>query len=204
MSSTRPLTALGLFPQIQGRRAALRWVLAGAAAGASLGLSGCGFALRAAPRFVFATLRFQGSAGTPVARELRTSLVSAGVQVLSVDTPARLPANAQLPAGAPSAAPVPVQVVLTVLVDQREKTVVGQTAAGQVRELQLRTRFRFSLGTPAGKILLDNTELLLERDISFSETAALAKEAEEALLYRDMQSDIVQQVMRRLAAVKSL
>jgi len=32
----------------------------------------------------------------------------------------------------------------------------------------------------------------------------LAKEAEEALLYRDMQSDVVQQVMRRLAAVTSL
>jgi len=32
----------------------------------------------------------------------------------------------------------------------------------------------------------------------------LAKEAEEALLYRDMQSDIVQQLLRRLAAVKQL
>jgi LPS-assembly lipoprotein len=32
----------------------------------------------------------------------------------------------------------------------------------------------------------------------------LAKEAEEGLLYRDMQNDIVQQVMRRLAAVRTL
>jgi LPS-assembly lipoprotein len=31
----------------------------------------------------------------------------------------------------------------------------------------------------------------------------LAKEAEEALLFRDMQSDIVQQVMRRLVAVQA-
>jgi LPS-assembly lipoprotein len=42
------------------------------------------------------------------------------------------------------------------------------------------------------------------RDISFNESSALAKETEEQLLYRDMQSDIVQQLMRRLAAVKSL
>ena len=30
-----------------------------------------------------------------------------------------------------------------------------------------------------------------------------AKEAEEALLYRNMRSDLVQQLLRRLAAVKS-
>ncbi|MFB2351784.1 LPS assembly lipoprotein LptE [Priestia megaterium] len=43
-----------------------------------------------------------------------------------------------------------------------------------------------------------------QRDISFNETAVLSKEAEEALLYRTMQSEIVQQLMRRLAAVKAL
>jgi len=52
--------------------------------------------------------------------------------------------------------------------------------------------------------LIEPTELLQQRDISFSETAVLAKEAEEALLYRNMQTDIVQQLMRRLAAVKTL
>ena len=71
-----------------------------------------------------------------------------------------------------------------------------------MRELQLRTRFRFRLTTAQGVVLLDTTELLLERDISYSETAALSKEAEEALQYRDMQRDIVQQAMRRLTAVK--
>jgi LPS-assembly lipoprotein len=95
-------------------------------------------------------------------------------------------------------------VVLDVLADQREKTVVGLNATGQVREFQLRTRLRFRLRTPQGKELIPETELLQQRDISFSESAALAKEAEENLLYRDMQTDIVQQLMRRLAAVKSI
>jgi len=153
-----------------------------------LALPGCGFALRGAPKFAFESLRVQGSDGTPVARELQQVLSDAGVRVFN----SRLPASPEGETG---------QVVLTVITDQRERSVVGQTAAGQVRELQLRTRFRFRLATAQGAHLLDETELLLERDISYTETAALAKEAEEALQYRDMQRDITQQVMRRLAAV---
>ena len=98
----------------------------------------------------------------------------------------------------------PAQVVLESLVDQREKSVVGLTSAGQVREFQLRLRFRFRLRTREGKVLIDNAEILQQRDVSFSETTALASEAQEQLLYRDMQSDIVQQVLRRLAAVQVL
>jgi LPS-assembly lipoprotein len=52
--------------------------------------------------------------------------------------------------------------------------------------------------------LIAPSDVLQQRDISFNESAVLAKEAEEGLLYRDMQSDIVQQLLRRLAAVKSL
>jgi LPS-assembly lipoprotein len=174
-----------------------RGALFAAAALTVVALSGCGFRLRGSQQLAFRVLRLQGSTATPVAQELRAALVSSGVQVLSATSAATNPAQ-PLAAVAPAVQP---DVVLTVLQDQREKTVVGQTAAGQVRELQLRTRFRFSLSTAAGKVLLENTALLLERGISYSETAALAKEAEEALLYRDMQSDIVQQVMRRLAAV---
>ena len=93
-------------------------------------------------------------------------------------------------------------VIMDVLTDQREKVVVGVGAVGQVREFQLRVRFRFRLRTPQGRELIDETELLLQRDLSFNETAVLAREQEEDLLYRDMQSDIVQQVLRRLAAVR--
>lgn len=154
-----------------------------------VGLPGCGFALRGAPRFAFESLRLQGSETTPVARELQQTLEDAGVRVFT----SALPASPEGETG---------EVVLTVLTDQRERSVVGQTAAGQVRELQLRTRLRFRLATAGGATLLDETELLLVRDISYTETAALAKEAEEALQFRDMQRDIVQQAMRRLAAVQ--
>jgi len=45
---------------------------------------------------------------------------------------------------------------------------------------------------------------VLARDMSYSEELALPKEQEEALLYRTMQSDIVSQVLRRLAAVQAI
>ena len=166
-----------------------RLLLGVGAGGILLAVGGCGFALRKAPTFAFQTIRLQGSESSGVTRELRDALVANGLQVLTAST-------------APPTQPA--QVVLTVLGDQRARAVVGQTAAGQVRELQLRTRFSFRLRTANEKSLIEDAELLLERDLSFNETVVLSKDAEEAMLYRDMQSDIVQQVVRRLAAVKSL
>ncbi len=155
---------------------------------ALVSLGGCGFALRQAPSFAFTTL-YSGLAETsPLGVELRRSLQSTGK--VRVITDARQMSEAQ--------------VVLEALADQREKVVLSLNSSGQVREFQLRLRFTFLLRTVAGKELIPATELLLQRDISFNESAVLAKEAEEALLYRDMQSDIVQQIMRRLAAVKAL
>ena len=155
--------------------------------GTALGLAACGFALRRAPEFSFKTLYSPLAETSSLGVELKRSLESGGnVRVIS---DARLVNQAD--------------VILDVLSEQREKTVVGLTAAGQVREFQLRIRFKFRLRTPQGLELIPDTEILQQRDISFNETVILAKEAEEGLLYRDMQSDIVQQIMRRLAAVKT-
>lgn len=91
--------------------------------------------------------------------------------------------------------------VLYALLDQRERVAVATTATAQVRELQLRLRFSFRASTPAGRELIAPTELVVVRDLSYREAAALAKEYEQAEMFRDMQADIVAQVMRRLAAV---
>jgi LPS-assembly lipoprotein len=77
-------------------------------------------------------------------------------------------------------------------------------ASGQVREFQLRIRIRFRMRTPDGRELIAPTEIAQQRDISFNESAVLAKEAEEVLLFRDMQADLLQQLLRRLAAIKTL
>lgn len=165
-------------------------------------LGGCGFKLRQAPSFAFRTLVAPLPDASPLRRELKVSLLNAGVTVLDTMPAATPVVGAD---GVPRAPQPPaVDAVLEVLNEQREKSVVGSTAAGQVREFQLRLRFRFRLSTPQGKELIPDSEILLQRDISYSETIALSKAEEEAELYRDMQSDIVQQVLRRLAAVRSL
>ncbi len=157
-------------------------------AGIALTLAGCGFQLRGAPELAFRSLYVNAVETSPIGNELKRNLASLGSLALIEDPKARDAAEA----------------VLDILNEAREKTVVGVNASGQVREFQLRTRLRFRLRTPQGKELIGPTELLLQRDISFNESAVLAKEAEEGLMYRDMQSDIVQQLIRRLAAVKAL
>ena len=155
--------------------------MAGLAALAGAGLGGCGFALRQPPRLAFSSIALTGFAPrSPLAEELRRQLA---LQVRVMDTPDK------------------VDVVLPALADSRERSVEASTSSAEVREFQLRLRFNFRAHTPAGRELIPRAELLLWRDLNFSETATLAKEYEEAELFRDMQSDVVMQVLRRLAAV---
>jgi LPS-assembly lipoprotein len=150
-------------------------------------LAACGFQLRQAPNFSFSTIHVNAAPNSALGNELKRNIAATGaVQVVA-------------PAAAPQA-----QVIFDLLAEQREKVVVGLTATGQVREFQLRSRLRFKLRTPQGKELIPDSEIMQTRDISFNESAVLSKEAEENLLYRDMQTDLVQQLMRRLAAVKSI
>jgi LPS-assembly lipoprotein len=71
-----------------------------------------------------------------------------------------------------------------------------------VREYNLLYSFRFRVRDKDGKEILEPVTIQLKRNLTFNEAQALAKESEEALLYRDMQSDLVQQVLRRLARLK--
>lgn len=167
-------------------------------AGLALLLGGCGFRLRGSNLVMpFRHLRLDAADLSAVVTNLAAQLQATGVQV--THNAPRPPAAGGV---APAAAVVVPDAILQVLQDQRERTVVGTTASGQVRELQLRQRFRFSVRTPAGRELLSATEVLQERDLSFSETQVLGKEMEEALLYQDMQAAVIRQVMYRLAALK--
>lgn len=154
---------------------------------APLLLTACGFRLRGVPEFAFRSLYIAAPPGSPLARELRRTLQGAGGALQVITDPAKM---------------VEAEAVMDLLSEQQERSVVGLNASGQVRELQLRLRIRFKLRTPAGAELIPDTELLQQRDISYNETIALAKEAEEALLYRTMQTDLVQQLLRRLAAAR--
>ena len=155
-------------------------------AAVTAGLAGCGFHLRGAMDFAFDTVAVTPETGGAVAPELIRTL---GDRIRPV---------------VPKQDQEPPQVIVDILSEGREKSVVGTNSSGQVREFQLRLRVKFRMRTPQGRTLIEETEIAQQRDISFSEVAVLSKEAEEGLLFRDMQSDIVQQLLRRMAAVKTL
>jgi LPS-assembly lipoprotein len=154
-----------------------QWLLGAAA----LSLSGCGFQLRQTPGLSFRSIALTGFAPrSPLAEDLQVAL-SRSVRV--------------------EANPARAELVLQALTDQRERRVVATTTAAQVRELELRLTLRWRTHTPAGQEVTPPAVLSLTRDLSYSETLALAKQHEEAELYRDMQADIVSQVLRRLAVI---
>ena len=152
------------------------------------GLAGCGFELRKAPNYAFNTLYSSIPPVSPFGAKLKRSIESSG-QVEVINDPRQIERA---------------QVIFDQLFELREKVVVGRTSSGAIREFQLRLRYRFRLRSSNGTELIPDTEILLTRDINFNETGALSKESEEALLYRDMENDLVLQLQRRLAAVRQL
>lgn len=152
------------------------------------GLAGCGFELRKPPNYAFKTLYSSIPVVSPFGVKLKRSLESSG-QVEVISDPREVERA---------------QVIFDQLFELREKVVVGRTATGAIREFQLRLRYRFRLRSRNGIELIPDTEITLNRDINFNETGALSKEAEEALLYRDMENDLVLQIQRRLAAVRQI
>jgi LPS-assembly lipoprotein len=152
------------------------------------GLTACGFQLRQSADLPFKSVFLMLPRQSALGADLRRILAS--YAELKVFTEARDMATAE--------------VVLDVMSEVRERVVVGLNASGQVRELQLRLKVKFRVRTPEGKTLIPEVELQQQRDLSFLESAALSKEIEEAMMYRDMQTDIVQQILRRMVALKSL
>jgi LPS-assembly lipoprotein len=149
----------------------------------ALVLSGCGFRLRGSASLPFETLYIalpaNSSFGAELARNLR-----AGTNVKLLEAPA----------GA--------QAVLEISGDTRDREVVSVNAQGQVREVRLRQSVSFRLHDGQGQDLIPTSTLFTRRDVNYDERQILASQAEESLIYRDMQTDLVQQLLRRLAALK--
>ena len=145
-------------------------------------LAGCGFRLRGTADVPFQTL-YVPNADSGIALDLKRN-VQAGTQAKVVDDPQKAEA------------------VLAFSNENREKNILSLTGTGRVREFQLKYSVGFRVHDGKGGEFIPQTTIALTRDITFSDTEVLAKEAEEQLLFRDMQSDMVQQIMRRLASAK--
>lgn len=146
-------------------------------------LSGCGFHLRGEQLYPFGSVYIAGPDTSPVVNDVRRILRSSRKIVVA---PTQESAEA----------------TLQVVTDAREKVILSLTAQGKVREFQLRQRVNYKI-TPQGRPeKASNGEIVVNRVLLYSDTAVLAKDSEEALLYRDMQNDAVQQLLRRLAGAK--
>lgn len=148
-------------------------------------LTACGFRLRGMAEFPFRRLYIGLPANSAMGAELRRAVRGGSSTEIVEDEKAA-------------------DAILDVLADAREKTIVAVTPAGVVREYKLTQRFQFRVRDPQGNELIAPSEIILTRDLTYNEINALAKDYEEAQLYREMQKDIVQQLMRRMSAAKAV
>ena len=159
-------------------RRTLLLALAAAAATAA-----CGFRLRGERDLPFETIFLGFPPNSPLGAELARSI--------------RAGSRTQVVADRAAA-----QAVLEVLGESREREVLAVNAQGKTREYQLRLRFAFRVHDGKGGEYVPPSAVAIQRDIAFNEAQVLAREAEEAVIFREMSADLVQQVLRRLAAAQ--
>ncbi|MFN0303208.1 MAG: LPS assembly lipoprotein LptE [Burkholderiales bacterium] len=159
-----------------GRKAALSWVVIAAC----VLLHGCGFHLRGAATLPFDTLFIP--ANHPMLIELSRTV--------------RNGSNAKVVSDPKAAA-----ATFALINEYREKVILSVNTAGRIREYQLRYAIVFRVHDGKGGEFVSPNAITLRRDITFNDQV-LAKESEEVLLYREMQTDMVQQIIRRLQASK--
>lgn len=156
--------------------APLPWAVLGLA----LLLSGCGFHLRGAAQLPPAMQQtYIEGGGSDMVRDLRLSLEASGAEV--VDSPQA--------AGA----------TLRILSEAFERRVLSVRSNAQVSEYELSYRVQFSVVGADGKQLLAPQTLNVVRDYRYDPNQVLGASSEESLLREEMQRDVSQLILRRLA-----
>jgi LPS-assembly lipoprotein len=149
----------------------------------ALMLAGCGFQLRGTADLPFETL-YMPPANTPgIALDLKRN-IQAGTRTAVIDDMKKADA------------------VLEFSQEIRDRLILSLAASGRVREYQLRYLVSFRVHDGKGGEFVPTSTVQLTRDITFNDSDVLSKQTEEQLLYRDMQFDMVQLIMRRLAAAQ--
>ena len=148
----------------------------------ALALSACGFQLRGTAALPFDTLYIPNTKGG-IALDLKRNIQS-GTRTVVVDNEQMAQARMELTG------------------ETRFRNILSLSGAGRVRELQLVLRVNLRVHDGKGGEFIPLTTLSITRDLTYNDTDVLAKEAEEASIYREMQTDLVQQILRRLSAAQ--
>lgn len=162
----------------RSRRALLVALASGIAA------AGCGFQLRGQATYAFRSIYVNAPAYPALAAELRRALSGAG--------------SATLADSASSA-----QVILDITLYADDKQVLSLSPGGRVQEYALAKAISFRVHDPEGRDWLKPDEIVVRRTYTYDDSERLAREIQEQRLLRDMQSDAVSQIVRRLQAARS-
>jgi LPS-assembly lipoprotein len=146
-------------------------------------VAGCGFHIRGSESVPFRTLYIPG-ATAGIALDLKRN-IQAGTDAKVVDDPKAADA------------------ILELSNERREKIILSLSGTGRVREFRLRYSVNFRVHDGKGNEFVPTSTVQLSRDVTFNDSDILAKESEEQLLFRDMQADMVQQLLRRLSAARA-
>ncbi|HET9652252.1 MAG TPA: LPS assembly lipoprotein LptE [Usitatibacter sp.] len=143
----------------------------------------CGFQLRGDPAVGLRTLQVSAAVPSQVAGEIRRTLATGPTRVVTD--------------------PKDAQAQLRVLEEARDKSVATITGTGTVYEFELKITVRYELTVPGREIpVIAPTETVAKRLITYSASAPIAKEAEEQLLYRDMQVELAGRILRHVAGAR--
>jgi LPS-assembly lipoprotein len=148
-----------------------------------LGIAGCGFQLRGEVPTGLTAVHVSTAVPSQVAVEIRRQLASG---------PTKLAANVKES-----------EAHVRILEENTEKLIQSLTGAGRVFDYQLRLNVRFQVTDAAEKMLVEPALIELQRIITYSESAPLAKEAEERLLYDEMRAEVAARILRRTAVVRA-
>ncbi len=162
------------------RRSLLR---AGGAAAVALGLGACGFQLRGDADYPFKSIFINAPTSPPIRAEL-TRTINAATAAKVAESPAAAEVVLEIPS----------------VID--DKDVLSLSSGGSAREYQLVKRVQFRLHDREGNDWMPAGEIVIRRSYTFNETQVLARDLQEQRLLREMQTDAVQQIIRRLQAAR--
>jgi LPS-assembly lipoprotein len=149
----------------------------------ALALAGCGFHLRGEATYAFSSIYVNAPGAPLLAAEMRRALDATGSAKTVQD-------------------PKQAQVILDIPLVADDKEVLSISGAGAVEEYALIKRVGFRLHDAVGNDWLPAGEISLRRSYTFSESQVLARGTQEERLLKEMQTDAVQQLIRRLQAAK--
>lgn len=144
-------------------------------------LSACGLHLRGPSEIPFKTVFIEGNT-LVISNDLKSSLNLSNVEI----SPS--PENAQLR--------------LELVGEENEKRILSLAGTGTVNEFELYYRVHYRTKLEGQPIWSQINTVEARRDFTYSDASLLAKQNEEKKLNKDMQTQVVNSIMRRLTALK--